>query len=460
MNNSANKWPEGYKGFVSGVTPAAPVLTVDNYTTSTVSLSWTNLNSNCLPISSYNIYQNGKLIENVPYTVTSTTINGLYCFKNSFYITSLSRSVESADSNIVNVIGLPIPAPVLTLDNSGNTSATISWTNLYSDCISRYNIYQNNVLIYTVPNTTTTITINDLSCVNNFYVTNLSNDIESPPSNIVTSYNIPFLTTGNPTIQYANNYYTIIFTTNGTISFCANNASVIAVGGGGGGGAGYGFYGDALLSGGGGGGGGGGIGLLTDISFNIEQTFTITIGNGGIGGTTNVGNAGANTTFKDSANNNYLTATGGTGGEIYSSDTIPPCKGGIGGTATSLYDISIYNNANGGNGEQQIASPYNGTIGYNINPLMPITLPNSQSFYFSGGGAGGIYNIVSYGGNAGLNGNGGTFGNTSVNGQNASSYGSGGGGGGGGYPVAVSQIFETVGGNGANGVVIINFQYP
>lgn len=107
MNNSANKWPEGYKGFVSGVTPAAPVLTVDNYTDITVSLSWTDLNSNCLPISSYNIYQNGKLINTVSYQIKSTIIRNLTSDSTySFYVTSLSRSVESPPSNTVTVTTL------------------------------------------------------------------------------------------------------------------------------------------------------------------------------------------------------------------------------------------------------------------------------------------------------------------------------------------------------------------
>lgn len=104
MNNSANKWPEGYKGFVSAVTPDAPVLTLDSYTGTTASLSWADLNSNCLPLSSYNIYQNGKLINTVSYQIKSTIIRNLLPVSTySFYVTSLSRTIESLPSNQVTV---------------------------------------------------------------------------------------------------------------------------------------------------------------------------------------------------------------------------------------------------------------------------------------------------------------------------------------------------------------------
>ena len=107
MNNSANKWPEGYKGFVSAVKPTSPVLAVDNYTVSTVSLSWTDLNSICLPISSYNIYQNGKLINTVSYQIKSTIIRNLTSDSTySFYVTSVSRTIESPPSNTVTATTL------------------------------------------------------------------------------------------------------------------------------------------------------------------------------------------------------------------------------------------------------------------------------------------------------------------------------------------------------------------
>jgi hypothetical protein len=252
--------------------------------------------------------------------------------------------------------------------------------------------------------------------------------------------------------------YVIIFTGNGTIKFNFDiNINVIAVGGGGGGGGGQNKnYGSVGISGGGGG-GGSGIGILNDFMIQINYLYEITIGIGGIGGPGNLdGQNGGNTILNDLSNTNYLTATGGRGGGGYYTGS----ASGIGGTASSNYTITTYTSANGGHGYDSVTSAQNGSA---ISPLMPITLPNEEQLYFSGGGGGGIYiNSVDYayfGGNAGLNGLGGIAGGNNVNsgdGQNASSYGSGGGGG--GCPLIVTT--QTYGGTGANGILYIYFQYP
>ena len=124
MNNSGNKWPEGYKGFVSAVTPAAPVLSLGSITFTTVTLNWTNTSNNlCIPVSSYNIYQNGILIQTVPYTITSTTIYGLTLDTDySFYIKSVSSSIESKPSNIINVTTL-FPFTITTTNYTYNINS-------------------------------------------------------------------------------------------------------------------------------------------------------------------------------------------------------------------------------------------------------------------------------------------------------------------------------------------------
>lgn len=105
MNNSTDKWPQGYKGFVSATTPESPYLMIDSSSNTSVSLSWKYNSNNCLPISSFNVYQNGILIQTLPYTTTSTVIYGLSnCTNYSFYITSVSNTIESQHSNIVIVI--------------------------------------------------------------------------------------------------------------------------------------------------------------------------------------------------------------------------------------------------------------------------------------------------------------------------------------------------------------------
>ena len=102
MNNSLNKWPQGYKGFVSAVVPAAPVLTLDSSSNFSVTLSWVVNNNVCLPISSFNIYQNGVLVSAIPYPLTSTTIYNLQNnLQYTFYITSVSNTTQSSTSNAV-----------------------------------------------------------------------------------------------------------------------------------------------------------------------------------------------------------------------------------------------------------------------------------------------------------------------------------------------------------------------
>jgi len=100
MNNSANKWPENYKSFTTAVKPTPPVLTLVYNDNTSVNLSWTFISNNCLPISSFNIYQNGKLLQSVSYTVSSLTINGLGS-RAYFFVTSLSTKIQSSASNVV-----------------------------------------------------------------------------------------------------------------------------------------------------------------------------------------------------------------------------------------------------------------------------------------------------------------------------------------------------------------------
>jgi hypothetical protein len=104
MSNSGTKWPEGYKGFVSAIVPVPPVLTLVSYTGSSVTLSWTDVKNECVPISSFNIFQNGSIVQSVSYTVKNITITGLVSGETySFYITAVSTTISSNPSNIVSV---------------------------------------------------------------------------------------------------------------------------------------------------------------------------------------------------------------------------------------------------------------------------------------------------------------------------------------------------------------------
>jgi hypothetical protein len=101
MNNSLSKWPQGYKSFVSATKPAPPVLQLETKTNTEIVLTWSYTSSQCIPISSFNIYQNGSLINNVPYTTNKTKININNKNSYNFYVTSLSTNIESSPSNSI-----------------------------------------------------------------------------------------------------------------------------------------------------------------------------------------------------------------------------------------------------------------------------------------------------------------------------------------------------------------------
>jgi len=132
MNNSTDKWPvnykglDGFSGLVSAVRPSKPYLMLIDSSCNSVTLSWTDVSSNCIPISSYNIYQNGILVQTVPYTINSTTINGLVGgITYSFFITSVSNTIESLPSNIV------YDNPSLYISITGDVSGNYTYNGSY-----------------------------------------------------------------------------------------------------------------------------------------------------------------------------------------------------------------------------------------------------------------------------------------------------------------------------------------
>jgi hypothetical protein len=100
MSNSGTKWPIGYKALVSAIKPRAPILTLNNISNSIAILNWTVNNNLCIPISSFNIYENNIFILNVPFTQLSFNIN-LTSTQNTYYVRAKSQSIESEASNSV-----------------------------------------------------------------------------------------------------------------------------------------------------------------------------------------------------------------------------------------------------------------------------------------------------------------------------------------------------------------------
>lgn len=103
MSNSGTKWPQNYKALISALKPSPPTIISYSNTSNTVTINWNFIDNNCIPISSFNIYQNGVLIKNVPYTVTTFTTPTLVAGTYSYYIKALSNTTESLPSNTVTV---------------------------------------------------------------------------------------------------------------------------------------------------------------------------------------------------------------------------------------------------------------------------------------------------------------------------------------------------------------------
>jgi hypothetical protein len=198
MSNSLNKWPQGYKGLVSALTEALPnppqiVSATSNYYDVTIEWTYTNV---CSTISGFNIYQNGELIRTVPYQIKSTIINNLEnCQSYTYYVTAFNSVGDSVPSNIVTAtIFVPLP-PTITNITQINTSTTINWVpNLNCSAFTNYLLYENNKLLFTLPSSETTITLNLTNCgVYAFYLVsyNSNTNVFSLQSNVASTSVVP-----------------------------------------------------------------------------------------------------------------------------------------------------------------------------------------------------------------------------------------------------------------------------
>jgi hypothetical protein len=222
----------------------------------------------------------------------------------------------------------------------------------------------------------------------------------------------------NQTDPIGNTYnFLISFTGNGTVTFNQNSkGSLIIVGGGAGGNAGY----WTITDGSGGTGGGGGSVIYESAILLLENnSYSITVGAGGLGGIGNnvSGNPGENTIFSTYNASGGVVDGGGIGGsssngsgsgsnsrfyDSYSSFYLPltlSSVGGAGGGGSSYNDLihnqlpGIGGNGGGGTGGAQGEGiTVNGDPGIN---------------YTGGGGGGGASTILSGPGSYGNGGNGG-----------------------------------------------------
>jgi hypothetical protein len=198
MNNSGNKWPQGYKGFVSAVSstvPNAPVIVSYSSNNNDVFIEWTSSNL-CSTVSGFNIYKNGKLVETVSYRINSTTINNLdNCETYNFYVTAFNSVGNSIPSNIVYLTIDYLAPPTITGITQTNTTAIINWiSNANCSTITNYLLYENGVLIETLASSQTSITLSLTDCSTyTFYLISYDSntDTYSSKSNIVSTSVVP-----------------------------------------------------------------------------------------------------------------------------------------------------------------------------------------------------------------------------------------------------------------------------
>ena len=247
----------------------------------------------------------------------------------------------------------------------------------------------------------------------------------------------PYIANGNYTVTSDSSYNTILtFIGSGSITFNYNVGTInsFVVGGGAGGSAGN--YGNGTNTGGvGGNGGGGGSVLNQNLSYSINITYNIAIGNGGNGGYW-YQPSGSSSVAKIEATEggpSSISTITANGGAIN--------NGGAGGQGGSAAGFSPFPGGDGSNGT-------GGTNGY------------------GGGGGGGGGGNAGYGygkGGQGVNGTGPggkgsiDLGGSGENGYSAVNTGGGGGGGGGTGCFSVPPNLAASGGNGGSGIVILKF---
>jgi hypothetical protein len=154
-------------------------------------LQWESGNSDCYPVQEFLIYDNGKLIQKVPFPTLTTRVTDLFnCTTNEFYVTAIIYRRPSAPSNSLSVfINLPY-GPTITSFGSTNCNSEIrlEWEMTQAPCygISSYNIYLDGTAS-PIANTTDTFydvpTVITPDCtLYSFYVTAVFDDIASTES--------------------------------------------------------------------------------------------------------------------------------------------------------------------------------------------------------------------------------------------------------------------------------------
>jgi hypothetical protein len=127
MNTTTDKWPINAKDIGVAVKPPPPLLALLVTTSNSVELSWTLTTCEIFPITSFNIYVNNVLRENILNIDSFTTILTNINKDDQIFMTSVSTTYESPPSNIVsstNPSALPYVSnnKLIHIDKSSNNT--------------------------------------------------------------------------------------------------------------------------------------------------------------------------------------------------------------------------------------------------------------------------------------------------------------------------------------------------
>jgi hypothetical protein len=103
MRAGSEKWPQGYKWFVSAIyNPVPPIVRPEPpiIKLNTNVLTWNKVESTTLPTTNYNIYIDGELRVYVSSDVNTYTLNN-YGDQYIIYVKTVSGTIESLPSNSV-----------------------------------------------------------------------------------------------------------------------------------------------------------------------------------------------------------------------------------------------------------------------------------------------------------------------------------------------------------------------
>jgi hypothetical protein len=439
-----------------------------------------NAISNCASISASNsLTLNANPFSNIILNANETVVDGNMNLCNHILF---NVSNVQANSNLV-----------LSSTTGGNiVLSNIGFLNMSGFSISNINTLAGcNVTVTTTGNLTLSST-NQVICSNdlnmsNKDIINVANIFATSGSNLTISNDDHFITLPPPDITYATGgtitqsggrtFHT--FTADGTFSLlvAVGTIEVMAVGGGGGGG--------------GASGGGGGAGNMVVVTGALAvANYTVTIGQGGIGGTDiTPGGSGSQSRFTGAGGSINIRALGGGGGATdgVAAGANGGCGGGgsagaasAGGTAglgittgmTSVVNVAFDGGSNPNPGNTGPAGSGGGgtsSIGVNVSGITPAdggdggTATLYYGTYYGGGGGGsaaptGAYGSPTKGRGGGTapptSGGNGSLGATSTQAQVGVANTGGGGGGGedsfGGYPGAA----------GGSGIVIVSYDSP